>query len=72
MNVRSIIEIFRRVPQVKMPLGRWNIHNYSETILKVQYATEDNCGVAHNIKQKTEFEEDNEYIYMMGYESVHK
>lgn len=73
MNIRSVIDIFKRVSHVKTPLGRWNIHNYSETILKVKYATEDNCGVVHNIKQKKEFEKDNdEYIYMMGYESVHE
>jgi len=63
---------------VKLPLGRWNIHSYSETMLKIKYATEDNCGVSyHNCKniihtKNNELDYDNEYIYMMGYESVHK
>ena len=61
---------------VKVPLGRWNIHNYKETMLKIKYATEDNCGVFYKnttqIQKKNELDYDNEYIYMMGYESVHE
>lgn len=62
----------------KTPLGRWNINNNSETSLKIRYANEDNCGVCcnTNIKnidnvEKKDESDDNEYIYAMGYESVH-
>jgi hypothetical protein len=50
MNFKSISEIFKRVSlsHVKTPLGRWNIHNYRETSLKIKYATEDNCGIYCN------------------------
>ncbi len=87
MNFRSIREIFKRVSlsDVKMPLGRWNIHNYKETSLKIKYATEDNCGIScHNYKngmqlmqpmqpmRQNELEDETLYIYMMGYESVHQ
>ena len=77
------------MPHIKPHLGRWNIHNYSETALKIKYATEDNCGISfHNYKNITQIEEtqqkqriqqnnkldydDNKYIHMMGYESVHQ
>ena len=56
--------------QVKTPLGRWNIHNQQETTLKIKYANEDNCGISGNNQQKYDFD-DNQYIYSMGYESVH-
>jgi hypothetical protein len=78
MNFRSIIEIFklRSFPHVKMPLGRWDIHNYRETTLKIKYATEDNCGISsHNYKNITqiqknnELDEDDKYIYII---SVHE
>jgi hypothetical protein len=80
MNFRSIIGFFKgaSLSHVKMPLGRWNIHNYRETTLKIKYATEDNCGFSyHNYKNITQNQEnneidDNKYIYIMGYESVHK
>jgi hypothetical protein len=80
MNFRSIREIFKRVSlsDVKMPLGRWNIHNYRETSLKIKYATEDNCGIfRHNYTngmkmQQNELDDETLYIYMMGYESVHQ
>lgn len=76
MNFKNIIEIFKRasIPHVKIPLGRWNIHNYRETVIKIKYANEDNCGICsdyNNMKQKKELDDDKEYIYMMGYESVH-
>jgi hypothetical protein len=79
MNVRSIIGILKNssFPHVKTPLGRWNIHNYKETTLKIKYANEDNCGVCCN-NSKTIIEvpknnelDDDEFIYIMGYESVH-
>ena len=79
MNFRSILGIFKgtSVSHVKPPLGRWNIHNYRETMLKLKYATEDNCGISyHDYKNTTQLQKNNElhhdnpYIYMMGYESV--
>jgi hypothetical protein len=79
MKFRTIIDILKRssLSHVKTPLGRWNIHNYSQTMLKIKYANEDNCGISCNnyknitqIKQNRELYDDNEYIYMMGYESV--
>lgn len=82
MNARRIIDVFKRTfsPHVKTPLGRWNIHNHSETALKIKYATEDNCGISfHNYKNTSQIEQKNhsddhdiKYIHMMGYESVHK
>jgi hypothetical protein len=79
MNFKSIIDIFRRAPlsHTKTLLGRWNIHNYSETTLKIKYATEDNCGITrhlhdyHNLHDDDKLYDDTKYIYMMGYESVH-
>lgn len=90
-----MINIFKYafIPHMKTPLGRWNIHNYTETTLKIKYANEDNCGVCSSnyeniepiineqnnnisstniiaIKQNNKID-DKEYIYMMGYESVH-
>jgi hypothetical protein len=77
MNTTRITDIFKRMflPHVKTPLGRWNIHNYKETSLKIKYATEDNCGIhcynnnGNNNKMKKN--DDKKYMYMMGYESVH-
>ena len=75
MNFRSIIGIFKgkSLSHVKTPLGRWNIHNHRETMLKIKYATEDNCGISyHNcqnitqIQENNELDDDNKYIYMMG------
>jgi hypothetical protein len=58
MNFTSIttmnfINTFKRLyfQHGKTPLGRWNIHNYKETTLKIDYANEDNCGISSN-KQK--------------------
>jgi hypothetical protein len=62
---------------VKPPLGRWNAHNHNQTVLKIKYANEDNCGISGNIykntisTQKNKDVDDDEYIYIMGYESVH-
>ena len=46
----SIINVFKRLyfQNVKTPLGRWNINNYKETTLKIDYANEDNCGISSN------------------------
>lgn len=81
MNIKSIIEIFKLVslPHAKTPMGRWNIHNNRKTALKIKYATEDNCfqnykGIMQTQMQEEENNElarDDEYMYMMGYESVH-
>ena len=77
MNFRSVIGFLKgtSLSAAKMPLGRWNIHNYRETTLKIKYATEDNCGFScYDSKNVTQIEETDEleYIYMMGFESVHK
>jgi hypothetical protein len=80
MNSKSIIEILKKVylPQVKTPLGRWNLNNYRQTTLKIKYANEDNCGISSiNYKNIIQMQMqpnnllDEEYIYSMGYESVH-
>ena len=80
MNAKRIIDVFKNlgVSQVKTPLGRWNIHNYKQTALKVRYANEDNCGVCNDynknttqIKENNVYKElDETYIYMMGSESL--
>jgi hypothetical protein len=74
MNSTRILNMFKHI---KVPLGRWNIHNNKETTLKIKYANEDNCGISGNnykntiqIQEKNKFD-DNQYIYNMGYESVH-
>ena len=80
MNNKRIYNIFTRIyfTHVTPPLGRWGIHNHTQNILKTKYANEDNCGVSGNIYknitpiQKINETADNEYIYMMGYESVHQ
>ena len=78
MKYNKIIRIVKTLflPHVKTPLGRWNIHNNKETILKIKYATEDNCYISYNkYKNHIQFQnnnefDNNEYIYMMGFESV--
>jgi len=79
MNATRILDIFKRIyfTNINPSLGRWNIHNYSQTTLKIKYANEDNCGISgNNYKNTIEIQknnelDDNEYIYIMGYESVH-
>jgi hypothetical protein len=80
MNARRILDIFKHVflKQSKpTTLGRWKIHNHRETMLKIKYANEDNCGISGNNSknttkiQKNNVIDDNQYIYMMGYESIH-
>jgi hypothetical protein len=79
MNPTRILDIFKRVyfTQVNVPLGRWKIHNHRQTTLKIKYANEDNCGISGinytntTQKQRNNELDDNEYIYIMGYESVH-
>ena len=48
MNFTSITNFINIFKQGKTPLGRWNIHNYKETTLKIDYANEDNCGISSN------------------------
>jgi hypothetical protein len=79
MNTTSILNLFKRIhfTPVNMPLGRWKIHNNKQTNLKIKYANEDNCGISgiqyKNTKQiqTNNDSDDNQYIYSMGYESVH-
>lgn len=79
MNATRIPNLFKRIhfTQVNMPLGRWKIHNNTQTNLKIKYANEDNCGISgiqyKNTKkiQRNNESDDNQYIYSMGYESVH-
>ena len=81
MNATRILDIFKRMyfTPVNQPLGRWNINNnYKQTMLKIKYANEDNCGISGMNytdtpqKQKNNQLDDDEYImYNMGYESVH-
>jgi hypothetical protein len=78
MNARiRILDIFKCIyfTPLNQPLGRWNNHNYKQTALKIKYATEDNCGISgNNYKNSSQIQkvalDDNEYIYMMGYEST--
>ena len=48
MNFTSITNFINIFKHGKTPLGRWNIHNYKETTLKIDYANEDNCGISSN------------------------
>jgi hypothetical protein len=80
MNATRILDIIKRkfLTNINPPLGRWKIHNHKQTILKIKYANEDNCGISGinyintTQKQRNNKSDDNEYIiYSMGYESVH-
>lgn len=72
MKLKTVIEIIKRssLPHVKTPLGRWNIHNYSETTLKIKYANEDNSFYNHKIYIKLDNDDPQDIIYMMGYDSL--
>ena len=77
MNVKHIINVLRIAyhAPIKTPLGRWNIHNNTQTKLKIQYANEDKCGTSGNYSEYTEQiketqELDELYVYMMGTESL--
>jgi hypothetical protein len=77
MNSISILNRFKHVflPHIEAPLGRWKIHNYKETTLKIKYANEDKCGISYNNYKNTlknkDLVDNEKYVYMMGYESVH-
>ncbi len=70
MNSTRVLELFKRVylTQVNAHLGRWKSHNYKQTVLKIKYANEDNCGISGinytNIpKKETNIDlDDNHYI----------
>jgi hypothetical protein len=79
MKFINIIQMLKHLslPNVNPPLGRWNIHNYKQTMLKLKYANEDNCGISYdnyknikNIQQNNNLDDNKEYMYMMGYESL--
>ncbi len=73
MKSKHIIDIIKKIyyfPSVKTPLGRWNIHNYKQTALKIKYANEDNCGTCGDYTITENQELDKLYIYMMGLESA--
>jgi hypothetical protein len=72
MKFKTVIEIIKRssLPHVKTPLGRWNIHNYSETTLKIKYANEDNSFYNHKKYIKLDNDDPQDIIYMMGYDSL--
>jgi hypothetical protein len=77
MNSISILNRIKHVflPHVEAPLGRWRIHNYKETSLKIKYANEDNCSSSYhnhkNTPQNKDLVNNEKYVFMMGYESVH-
>ena len=73
MNARRMLDMFKSIyfkPDKK--LGRWTNHTYNQTILKIKYANEDNCGMSGNQTHANNDLPDNEYIYIMGYETTHK
>jgi hypothetical protein len=82
MNKQIIYALKKRFlnsSSLNTPLGRWGIHNYNQTSLKIKYANEDNCGTCSDYNQhdynKKDFnqqiiENDDLYIYMMGIETV--
>ena len=50
-GITNFINIFNfnfKHGKTPLGLGRWNIHNYKETTLKIDYANEDNCGISSN------------------------
>ena len=78
MNATRIIDMFKRIYSTHniLTLGRWNNHNYKQTTLKIKYANEDNCGISgNNYKNTRQIQKNNEldddqYIYIMGYDSL--
>jgi hypothetical protein len=79
MNKQQIIGTLKRflnASPLNRPLGRWGIHNYNQTSLKIKYANEDNCGTCcqyenkHNEIKQQNIEDDELYVYMMGIETV--
>ena len=53
MNIERLFNVYKGASIT--PLGIWNNNNYTETSLKVKYATEDNCGIScYNNKNITQ------------------
>lgn len=73
--MKIFMSMMSNLSNLKVPLGRWNILNHDKSMLKVKYATEDNCFMSsHNRGSNVEdlaIKEEKKYIHMMGYESVH-
>lgn len=83
MPIQHIIYVLKtafRGP-VRTPLGRWNVDNHKQTMLKIKYANEDHCGScgdnntsntkSSNYNEGDPFvENDDVYVYMMGVETV--
>jgi hypothetical protein len=68
-----VLDLFKCVHLTKVngPLGRWTNHNHKQTVLKIKYANEDNCGIS-GISYTNNQLDDKQYIYFMGYDSIHK
>lgn len=62
MIARRILATFKGILTANQPLGRWTTHNYTQTVLKIKYANEDNCGVSGNKIQKSH---EDQLMYMM-------
>jgi hypothetical protein len=72
--MKIFMNMMSNLSKLKVPLGRWNILNHDKSMLKVKYATEDNCFMSsHNRGSNVEdlaIGEEKKYIHIMGYESV--
>ena len=55
MSVRHLILLLKTSLQgpVKPQLGRWNIDSHRQTMLKIKYANEDNCGTCGEYDSET-------------------
>ena len=74
MNARRILDTVKQLyfKSDNRQLGRWHNHSYNQTVLKIKYANEDNCGISGNtIIEKKKERDECEYIYIMGYETTH-
>ena len=78
MPIEHIIYVLKtafRGP-VRTPLGRWNIDNHKQTMLKITYANEDHCGscsdnkISYNNEGEAFVENDDIYVHMLGVETV--
>lgn len=76
MFIKTITRVFKgeSLSKVKTALGRWNINNHRESMIKNKYATEDNCYISCNnyqfkIKNNRNIVDERNYIFMMGYDS---
>jgi hypothetical protein len=68
MNAKHFIDVLKLVyrVEVKPVLGRWYIHNNTQTKLKIKYANEDNCGISsyyyENNENILQIKQNNEFI----------